>query len=229
MMSKSGTMLSLVVLATALLVQDTFQQPPPAQQAEQAKEEPKLDKNPFENLPKDLEGLKEWNLDEPAQRKLQDLALFGLNKFRENNGETEKLTTKENIYKASFYQAKKLCDDVARIGPDTFDLENYELDHRYFTRNLGHVTDKEVEKIPTGELVISTLMKWLAVSQETLKKGTEKGEIACLNPETKYVGLGLCRKTAEWDNKMVTHYGLVLDFGTEVECKNFTTSYKPTP
>uniref|UniRef100_A0A8D8WKW5 Uncharacterized protein n=1 Tax=Cacopsylla melanoneura TaxID=428564 RepID=A0A8D8WKW5_9HEMI len=97
MMSKSGTMLSLVVLATALLVQDTFQQPPPAQQAEQAKEEPKLDKNPFENLPKDLEGLKEWNLDEPAQRKLQDLALFGLNKFRENNGETEKLTTKEHV------------------------------------------------------------------------------------------------------------------------------------
>uniref|UniRef100_A0A8D8RRB1 Uncharacterized protein n=1 Tax=Cacopsylla melanoneura TaxID=428564 RepID=A0A8D8RRB1_9HEMI len=228
MMSTSEKM-SLLLVVIAMLVQDAFSTSTPPSSPSGL-----VATDPFPNIPSELRTLSGWkplgNQSEGVEgptdlKKLETLALLGLNNLRAANGVNTNLTVQRDTTEWAKYLSHQLCnmmllkyegalhnsfDQAAGISEDGSFVEF--VDEHSEEKGLDEPTGAEVSTTDIVAGVVRNLNKW---AQDKMNAGVKKGDIAPFNPDTQYAGFAMAKKTVTINNKLTTYRTSVFTFGDE--------------
>uniref|UniRef100_A0A8D8W0Q5 Uncharacterized protein n=1 Tax=Cacopsylla melanoneura TaxID=428564 RepID=A0A8D8W0Q5_9HEMI len=229
MMSTSEKM-SLLLVVIAMLVQDAFSTSTPPSSPSGL-----VATDPFPNIPSELRTLSGWkplgNQSEGVEgptdlKKLETLALLGLNNLRAANGVNTNLTVHNLTTKWAVYLSQVLCkhmDNMVKHNGALFNSsgEVRTSEDRWFVEFVDYHSEEKGLDEPTGAEVSTTdivagvvrnLNKW---AQDKMNAGVKKGDIAPFNPDTQYAGFAMAKKTVTINNKLTTYRTSVFTFGDE--------------
>ncbi|KAL1452710.1 hypothetical protein WDU94_006914 [Cyamophila willieti] len=216
MMAKCGKMLVLVFMI-AMFVQDTFSVPTPQQNAAV---------DPFDTIPPELK-LTGWNpQNEDEKKKLENLALIGLNKIRTDNGVKGTLMFQEQMSMWSDIMSEQFYHKMLQEGDKFNASASAHPASQFFTEYLEYKTEDQAGTSSTSDIVVESIRSWYKKIQEKVKNGEKKESLAIFNPDIKHVGLGLYKMTREVKGTVTSHYFFVLDFGTDAQFEKFEKEIK---